>query len=108
MKEAVVLVHGIWSNGVDCWRLKQQLTRAGYECHLFAYHICDWKTPTVDILNDRGLMGEGCIPLKEIGKWVSDAGFNGYKEVEIFSDSWWNTDQGEYLSKIKKAYLEHC
>ena len=47
MKEAVVLVHGIWSNGVDCWRLKQQLTRAGYECHLFTYHI--WRDPPADI-----------------------------------------------------------
>lgn len=39
MKEAVVLVHGIWSNGLDFWRLRQNLTRAGYECHVFNYHV---------------------------------------------------------------------
>lgn len=47
MKEAVVLVHGIWSNGVDLWRLKKQLTRAGYECYLFNYHV--WGGPSGDI-----------------------------------------------------------
>lgn len=39
MREAVVLVHGVWSNGLDFWRLRQNLTRAGYECHVFNYHV---------------------------------------------------------------------
>jgi len=39
MREAVVLVHGIWSNGLDFWRLRHSLTRAGYECHVFNYHV---------------------------------------------------------------------
>lgn len=38
MKEAVILVHGIWMNGVEMFRLRQRLTEAGYECHLFHYH----------------------------------------------------------------------
>jgi len=37
MKEAVVLVHGIWMNGAEMFRLRQRLTEAGYECHLFKY-----------------------------------------------------------------------
>jgi hypothetical protein len=28
--------------------------------------VCDWRTATIDLLNDRGLMGEGCIPLRQI------------------------------------------
>lgn len=47
MKEAVVLVHGIWSNGADLWRLKRRLSRAGYDCHLFHYHI--WGDPPAEI-----------------------------------------------------------
>lgn len=43
MKETVVLVHGIWSNGIDCWRLKKLLARAGYECHVFTYRV--WSEP---------------------------------------------------------------
>jgi pimeloyl-ACP methyl ester carboxylesterase len=39
MREAVVLVHGIWSNGIDLWRLRQRLSRAGYDCYMFNYHV---------------------------------------------------------------------
>lgn len=38
MKEAVILVHGIWMNGAEMFRLRRRLTEAGYECHQFRYH----------------------------------------------------------------------
>ena len=57
-----------------------------------------------DLLNDRGLMGEGCIDLHQIGSWVRSAGFGGYDEVEIFSDRHWSTDQDGYLGRIIAAY----
>ncbi|MFV2003593.1 MAG: esterase/lipase family protein [Gammaproteobacteria bacterium] len=48
MREAVVLVHGIWSvAGVDLLRLRNRLTKAGYDCHLFNYHV--WSQPPADI-----------------------------------------------------------
>lgn len=48
MREAVVLVHGLWSvAGVDLLRLRQRLTAAGYECHLFNYHV--WGKPPATI-----------------------------------------------------------
>ena len=84
--------------------LRSELTRAGAYGNLSAFHICDWKTPTTDFLNDRGLMGEGCIDLNEIAGWVNDAGFYGFHEVEIFSDHYWAMDQHEYLGKIIRAY----
>lgn len=37
MKEAVILVHGIWMNGAEMWRMRQYLTAAGYVCHTFKY-----------------------------------------------------------------------
>ena len=37
MKEAVILVHGIWKNGIEMFRLRQRLTDAGYECYQFRY-----------------------------------------------------------------------
>ena len=37
MKEAVILVHGIWLNGVEMWRLKRRLNDEGYLCHTFKY-----------------------------------------------------------------------
>ena len=87
--------------------LEQQIIRCGRNRNLFAFHICDWKVPTTDMLNDRGLMGEGCIPLKQIRGWVEEAGFSGFREVEIFSTSYWQEDQDVFLDKIVKAYFEH-
>jgi hypothetical protein len=37
MKEAVILVHGIWMNGAELWRMRQFLSAAGYACHTFKY-----------------------------------------------------------------------
>lgn len=87
--------------------LERELIRCGKNERLFAYHICDWNVPLKDMLNDRGLMGDGCIDLKQIRTWVEAAGFSGYREVEVFSDSYWSMNQYEYLEKIKHAYLKY-
>lgn len=87
--------------------LENEIKRCGKNGNLLAFHICDWKTPTLDILNDRGLMGEGCINIKQIRGWVEEAGFNDYNEVEIFSNIYWQQDQKEFLEKIKEGYLKH-
>lgn len=87
--------------------LKNQIERCGKNEHIFAFHICDWKTPTTDLLLDRGLMGEGCIPINEIRSWVEEAGFRGFNEVEIFSKKYWAEDQHHILNNIKQAYLNH-
>jgi len=85
--------------------LQGEIERCGKNGKIFAFHISDWRTPTEDILLDRGLMGEGCIPLKKIRGWVEAAGFRGYNEVEIFSTRWWSSEQREFLKKIQEAYL---
>ena len=87
--------------------LQSEIRRCGDNNHIFAFHICDWKTPTTDLLFDRGLMGEGCINIKEIRGWVEAAGFDGFHEVEIFSKKYWEEDQANFLENIKAAYLEH-
>jgi sugar phosphate isomerase/epimerase len=87
--------------------LKKEIARCGKNNHIFAFHICDWKTPTTDLLLDRGLMGEGCININQIRGWVEQAGFDGFHEVEIFSKKYWEQDQSEFLNQIKKAYLDH-
>ncbi|WP_428939633.1 sugar phosphate isomerase/epimerase family protein [Fontivita pretiosa] len=86
--------------------LQAEIELAGKQKTLFAFHICDWRVETRDLLNDRGLMGEGCIPLRQIRSWVEAAGFKGYNEVEIFSTEKWALDQAEYVEQIKRAYLE--
>jgi sugar phosphate isomerase/epimerase len=85
--------------------LPREIARAGHSDRLFALHVCDWRTPTEDLLNDRALMGEGCIDVREIRGWVEAAGFHGAIEVEIFSERYWAKDQDAFLAKIKAAYL---
>ncbi|RQO54522.1 endonuclease [Variovorax sp. KBW07] len=78
-------------------KLQQQIARAGRE-RLLAYHVCDWLTPTRDLLSDRGMMGDGVVELKKIRGWVEDAGFAGFSEVEIFSNlDWWQRSGAETL-----------
>lgn len=86
--------------------LEKEIALSGKQGTLFAFHVCDWKADTADLLNDRGLMGEGAIRLKEIRGWVEQAGFNGMIEVEIFSNRYWSMDQHEYLAKIKQSFAE--
>lgn len=82
--------------------LQHQIERCG--SRIEAFHVCDWRVPTRDMLNDRGLMGEGCIPIRLIRGWAEDAGFTGFCEVEIFSDEYWLLDQEEYVTRIAEAY----
>jgi sugar phosphate isomerase/epimerase len=85
--------------------LETEIRRCAAMRRLFAFHICDWKSPTEDLLYDRGLMGEGCIPIREIRGWMEAAGFDGFNEVEIFSTRRWSQDQGRFLAEIVQAYL---
>ena len=78
-------------------KLESQIARAG-KARLLAFHVCDWLVPTRDLLNDRGMMGDGVIDLPRMRGWVEGAGFDGYSEVEIFSaENWWKRDGGEVL-----------
>lgn len=78
-------------------KLERQIARAGRE-RLLAFHVCDWLTPTTDLLNDRGMMGDGVIDIPRIRGWVEAQGFAGYSEVEIFSTAnWWERPHEEVL-----------
>jgi sugar phosphate isomerase/epimerase len=111
MVEALRSPHvGVAADVYHLWwdpALESEIARCGRLKALFAFHVCDWRTPTVDLLNDRGLMGEGCIPLRQIRAWVEAAGFNGFNEVEIFSHRLWATDQDAFLGQIVSAYRQH-
>jgi len=85
-------------------QLENEIIRCGKNKSLLAFHVCDWNSPTVDMLNDRGLMGEGCIPIRKIRSWVEATGFTGYNEVEIFSTKFWKIDQSLFLKNIIASY----
>ena len=63
------------------------------------FHVCDWLTPTTDLLLDRGMMGDGVIDIRGIRGWMEDSGYAGYSEVEIFSaNDWWQRPGDEVLA----------
>ncbi len=77
--------------------LAAQIARAGNE-RLLAFHVCDWLVPTTDLLNDRGMPGDGVIDIRKIRGLVEAQGFDGFCEVEIFSDRWWARPLDEVLA----------
>lgn len=87
--------------------LQQQIKRCGENGNILAFHVCDWRVPTTHLLLDRGLMGDGAIPIRKIRKWIENAGFNGFYEVEIFSERYWKMEQDRFIEKIVEAYLAH-
>ncbi|MFO6421716.1 sugar phosphate isomerase/epimerase family protein [Hylemonella sp. W303a] len=95
---------GIALDVYHCWwdpKLESQIARAGRAraTRLLAYHVCDWLTPTRDLLNDRGMMGDGVVELRKLRGWVEAAGYAGYSEVEIFSTlDWWQRPGEETLA----------
>lgn len=98
---AVDVYHLWWDDA-----LEREIARCGKLGALLAFHVCDWRTPTREFLNDRGLMGEGCINIPQIRGWVEATGFKGDIEVEIFSTELWQTEQSQFVERIKQAYLK--
>jgi len=89
-------------------QLETQIARAGRD-RIHAFHICDWLIPTRDLLNDRGMMGDGVIDIRRIRGWVERAGYSGLHEVEIFSElDWWQRDPDEVLSVCKERHARCC
>jgi sugar phosphate isomerase/epimerase len=71
--------------------------------HIFGFHVSDWLMPVRDVLNDRGMMGDGILDLPAIRALVEAAGYDGLVEVEIFSDqNWWKRPIPETCRVMKE------
>ncbi len=89
-------------------KLAAGIERAGSARRIFAFHVCDWLVPTRDLLNDRGMMGDGVIDIRGIRQKVEAAGYAGAVEVEIFSTDWWQRSADEILSVCAARLQEVC
>jgi sugar phosphate isomerase/epimerase len=97
---------------IDCYHvwwdpnLKRDIARAGRDKRIIAFHVCDWLVPTKDVLNDRGMMGDGVIEIGDIRAAVESAGYEGAVEVEIFSSAnWWMREMRDTLSVCRERLL---
>jgi sugar phosphate isomerase/epimerase len=97
----VVDVYHVWWDP----NLARDIARAGAAKRIFGFHVCDWLVPTEDVLNDRGMMGEGVIDVPAIRRMVEEAGYNGAVECEIFSaKNWWKQPMDETLTACKMRF----
>lgn len=88
-------------------QLAQQVARAGAEGRLSSYQVCDWVLPlAADPLLSRGFMGDGYVDFASITDWVSQAGYRGDVEVEIFNGEIWNAPTEQTLDTISQRYLD--
>jgi sugar phosphate isomerase/epimerase len=69
--------------------IKRDIARAGEQQRIFGFHVCDWLVPTTDVLNDRGMMGDGVIDVPGFRNAIEHAGYQGFIECEIFSERNW-------------------
>jgi len=90
----VVDIYHVWWDP----KLHDQIRRAGAR-RLLGFHVCDWLTPTTDLLLDRGMMGDGVIDVRKIRASMEATGYAGFSEVEIFSaNNWWQRPGDEVLA----------
>jgi sugar phosphate isomerase/epimerase len=77
--------------------LAAEIARAG--SRILSFQLCDWLRDTAALANDRGMMGDGVIPLAEIYAMVHAAGYRGLCEIEIMSErDWWRRAPDEVVA----------
>ncbi len=99
---------GVCIDSYHTWwdpNLARDVERAGKENRIFGCHVSDWLNPTTDILNDRGMMGDGVIDLKSFRRMVENASYDGLIEVELFSaGNWWKRPIEETIAVLKERF----
>ncbi len=101
---AIDIYHVWWDTS-----LKSELSRIKGKGKIFGFHLCDWLRETNDILFDRGMMGDGVADIQGIRKIVEETGYNGYCEVEIFSEqNWWKKEPEQVLDVVIERFCSVC
>jgi sugar phosphate isomerase/epimerase len=73
-------------------------------------HVSDWREPPRSI-GDRLIPGDGPIPIAELCRALEDGGFEGWYELEIFSDldlegSLWKIDPRDLVQRSYERFME--
>ncbi|MCW4456654.1 sugar phosphate isomerase/epimerase [Microbacterium sp. MPKO10] len=82
-----------------------QVARAGAAGRIASYQVCDWATPLpADVLLSRHYPGDGVIDFAPLTRAVTDAGYTGDVEVEIFNQEIWDTDAATAAARTATAF----
>ncbi len=72
---------------------------------IVSYQLSDWVLPLPqDTLLGRGHVGDGCIDFGPITAGVCAAGYDGYAEVEIFSQQVWDAPADQTAATVRQRY----
>ena len=119
LSEALDLCDAIEGDTADPWlgacidvyhtwwdpNIRRDIARAGAANRIFGFHVCDWLVPTEDVLNDRGMMGDGVIGVPAFRRDIEAAGYRGLVEVEIFSaKNWWIRPMDDTLRACRERF----
>ena len=66
-------------------------------------HIDDFRSENRTYC-DRVLMGDGCIPVRNILDEVKKQGWDKWYDIEIFSDELWAMDPEDFLRLAREKY----
>lgn len=89
-------------------QLSAQIQRASRGGRIASYQVGDWVTPLPpDALLARGMMGDGHVDFPTISRLITDGGYTGDVEVEIFNQSIWEADPLEVALRAAKAFAAY-
>jgi sugar phosphate isomerase/epimerase len=72
--------------------------------HILGLQLADWVVPLSDPLNGRGMPGDGSIDFASFRRLVSETGYRGLDEVEIFNPAIWGRDPAEITELTAARY----
>lgn len=84
-----------------------QIERAGRERRIASFQVGDFLSPLpADVLLGRAVMGDGVIDFAPLCRAVTEAGYRGDVEVEIFNADVWAADPDGVIGRVKARYAE--
>jgi len=82
--------------------LERELGRAAGR--IVGLHVSDWLVPTPDLLQGRGMMGDGIIDLRGLRALVERAGYDGPIEVEVINRDLWQLPGDELVALVRERF----
>ncbi len=97
----IIDVYHVW------WDPKIYRRIAEARDYIFGFHVNDWLVETPDMLNGRGMMGDGVIEIRRLRHAVDRAGYTGPIEVEIFNNDLWKMPGDGLLALMCERFMKH-
>ena len=82
--------------------LEREIARAAGR--ILGFHVSDWLVPTPDLLQGRGMMGDGIIDLRAIRGLLDAAGYDGPIEVEVINPELWRMPGDDLVALTRERF----